>query len=299
MENENIVYLNRSHTVSEDQAVMLMLGSGRDFYYEVEGELYDYLLIDYLNDKQEAADAEYSNAKYDLYIFEKKIEAGAPEDEQELRALKDAVDEKKTLLEKAHAIVTLAQEYVYLITDEVAKVKNHEKSLIRLDPDETKKMGCNQITRKSFHDWFSEISKKETKQEKGHTSTEIEKSTSGTTAQKNNQITTFLLAKALAELVDKARKEGVIVKKPDRGYKPNDLVKEDKTLNISALAHYLKQYTDPIKGQKERTLKKRLKNAEQNTSAEDIEPITVEELEDSLKIAADQSAEMETVKPSA
>jgi hypothetical protein len=209
---------------------------------------------------------------------------------KEVQKLTQVVAEKKVLVEETQDMEDRAMGYLNLIKNEVVRIKNGKESLIELDRDESEKSGCNQITRISVLNWFAEISEKGTEQESSSPTTEAEKPKSGNTVQKNNEITTFLLAQALAELVDKAREKKFISPELNKNGNPISLVKKDKSLNMAALARYVFDNTDHVVGHECGTVQKSLSKMTKRVSEKDAGSISVDEIEATLKKDGNQLA---------
>jgi hypothetical protein len=66
----HITPLDESHTLSEKQAVMTILGYRGDFLFGNEDEIFEYTLNDYIYDLQETADIEYRDALFERHDLE-------------------------------------------------------------------------------------------------------------------------------------------------------------------------------------------------------------------------------------
>lgn len=269
-----------SHTFTVDEAVLILLGYGINLAPDYD----DFGLSNLLEEKQEAADANYGNALFEYKQFKAEMDEDSADDQQKLRELNEVVTEWRAALDDAHRMIERAGDYVLLLGHELVKIKNGKESLLELDVEKTKKTGQDQITRVSFHAWVKNIFNFSNDEAVALQPREND-GASKTTAQKNTEVTLFLLAKALADLVDKVR-DGEITSKD----LPEKLTKRNDRPNISAVVRFLLKNTQAIYGQEERALQGRLSKANKNTTQEDVVGISSNEIGSTLETASDEYA---------
>jgi hypothetical protein len=149
--NNNIITLDSDHTVSEGQAVMLMLGYTAPFIHDPEGESFEYTLSDYLYDLQDAADRDYGNALYAQHELKQQPSTT----DEELRTAADTVESTKNALLEAQNVVSIAKSYLQLIKNEVVKARIGQKSDLVIDPQASVEHGCAHITKFSLQQWLA------------------------------------------------------------------------------------------------------------------------------------------------
>jgi hypothetical protein len=142
-----------SSTVGADEAIILLLGYELSCSDDPDCDPLDITLGLILDDILDRAETDYSNAKFNLSEFDKSQNT----DEALRKTLSQAVLDKEAALHEAKKEVKQGQELYALLNHEVAKIHNGKSSIIVLDPHMTKRLGYDQITKISLHEWFHSL----------------------------------------------------------------------------------------------------------------------------------------------
>lgn len=152
-EEKEALNFNLDRTLTVDQAVRYMLGYGDPVHYEIDGETEEQTVQELLTLEHERADAEYSNAKYDLAMHQQS----QPKDTETADTLQKAVDEKAVALAEMKAMMAKAKDYFRLIQDEIAKAMSGKDSALVIDHVESQRSPHVHITRSSLEEWSESI----------------------------------------------------------------------------------------------------------------------------------------------
>ena len=266
--NDNLISFNTEHTLTVDDALMLMLNlRGELVEYEIDGDVFKDTLSDRLCELQDDKAYALESAGTDLKLY--KYEGGTDNNTIEQHQGKILSCEKD--LQDVHDLIKKAETYSSRLMHEIAKAKAGRDTAIVLDNSHTDGAKIDRITKFSFTEWWK--GQHDFNSENTNlpiTSLPTESSTE--TKVKNNRITTYLLAKSLAQLIDENSLLG-----------STKLVKQNGTLNISALVKYVLETNKKVDGQAVRSLTERIKAAEQETSEQDIQSVSTEEKEASIE----------------
>ena len=261
-EYDNLQPINQQHTISVDEAVLMLLGICADL---TPCEDISIFAVDILLDIQEKADAGLSNAKYEL---RKYYNDGG--DNQDERGLKEKISEQETALKKAQNLSEVGGNYLRSLKTEIANARSNVESILVVDEDESRAKGYTQITLSSFRKWSSEELGVDIDNPDAPIQHQLREDSLQTIKEKNSSITLYVLAEALADLIDEARENDLIEK--DLNNKGKAIkINSNGELNVAALVRYLLSNTKHVEGQKERSLKERITQAKKLTSREVLE----------------------------
>lgn len=152
-EEKEALNFNLDRTLTVDQAVRYMLGYGDPVHYEIDGETEEQTVQELLTLEYERADAEHSNAKYDLAMHQQS----QPKDTKTADTLQKAVDVKAVALAEMKATLAQAKDYFRLIQDEIAKAMSGKDSALVIDHVESQRSPHVHITRSSLEEWSESI----------------------------------------------------------------------------------------------------------------------------------------------
>ena len=283
MNNEQLLHsIEDSHTVSVDEALMLMLGIRGELRHYVDGEVIDVFLADILFDIQERADIDLANTK----VYKVEYRASGGDDESRLSAFAKMIQEYQVALDNANAQVERYNDYSLKLKHEVAKARSGQQSILVVDPDETQRMGFTQITTISLFEWC----KSELKLDLLSPTRSINNLAPvkpSVTLTKNNSITTYLLAFLLGRLIDTAREKELL---NDGEYKVDGSLKrivDGDKVTAAALYRYWEKELRDYENQKGSALVRRISNAQKQTTETDIQALTEEEFSTSIDDGAE------------
>ena len=261
-EYDNLQPINQQHTISVDEAVLMLLGICADL---TPCEDISIFAVDILLDIQEKADAGLSNAKYEL---RKYYNDGG--DNQDERGLKEKISEQETALKKAQNLSEVGGNYLRSLKTEIANARSNVESILVVDEDESRAKGYTQITLSSFRKWSSEELGVDIDNPDAPIQHQLREDSFQKLKYRNTNITLYVLAEALADLIDEAREKDLIAK--DLNNKGKAIkINSNGELNVAALVRYLLSNTKHVEGQKERSLKERITQAKKLTSREVLE----------------------------
>jgi hypothetical protein len=261
-EYDNLQPINERHTISVDEAVLMLLGIRADLTPREDISIF---AADILLDIQGKANAGLSNAKIELW---KCHNDGG--DKQDERGLKEKISEQETALKKAQNLSEVGGNYLRSLKTEIANTRSNVESIIVVDEDVSRVKGYANITLSSFRKWSRKELGVDIDNPDAPIQHQLREDSLQTIKEKNSSITLYILAEALADLIDEARENDLIEK---------DLYDKGKTfkinsngeLNVAALVRYVLSNTKQVEGQKERSLKERITQAMKLTSREMLE----------------------------
>jgi hypothetical protein len=160
--------------------------------------------------------------------------------------------------------------YLRSLKTEIANARSNVESILVVDEDESRAKGYAQITLSSFRIWSREKLGVDIDNPDAPIQHQLREDSFQNLKYRNTSITLYILAEALADLIDKAREKDLVEKDLNDKGKAIKINSNGK-LNVAALVRYLLSNTKHVEGQKERSLKERITQAIKLTSREMLE----------------------------